>query len=264
MITSLQNPWVKHVANLQQRKVRNAAKEFVVEGWRSVSEALTRGAQIKQAFVTPEPFPAGGAALLASLRQKGISLEEVELRVMEKMSATEAPQGILALVAQPEFSWADVSRTANDVLLIIDGVQDPGNLGTILRTALATGVQTVCCTRGTVDLFNPKVLRSTMGAVFSLVLLQELNMEEILNFLQEKGYTLLVADVRGEPLYRSGPWPLPLALVVGNEGAGPAQIFKEKADRTIAIPMHQQVESLNVAVAAGIVLYEIVRQRDFL
>lgn len=103
-----------------------------------------------------------------------------------------------------------------------------------------------------------------MGAVFSLVLLQELNMEEILNFLQEKGYTLLVADVRGEPLYRSGPWPLPLALVVGNEGAGPAQIFKEKADRTIAIPMHQQVESLNVAVAAGIVLYEIVRQRDFL
>ncbi len=264
MITSLQNQWVKHVSQLQQRKARNVTKAFVIEGWRFVSEALARGAQIKQAFFTPEYVREQGDALLANLRLTGTPVEEVDRRVMEKMSATEAPQGILAVVAQPEFSWADVRCTPDAVLLIIDGIQDPGNLGTILRTALAAGVQAVCTTRGTVDLYNPKVLRSTMGAIFSLVLLPDLRAEEILDFLREKDCSLVVADVQGEPLYRSGPLSLPLALVVGNEGSGPTLIFKQEANRWVTIPMQQQVESLNAAMAVGIILYEVVRQRDFL
>lgn len=292
MINSPHNQWVKHVVSLQQRKGRNEAREFVIEGWRFVAEALARGAHIRQVFLSagsaPEPTPGstrvpmsgvplgsmsgsargslreGGAGLLARIRRAGIPIEEVDERVMAKMSATESPQGILAVVGQPQFTWADVNLGPDEVLLIIDGVQDPGNLGTILRTALAAGVRTVCCTKGTVDVYNPKVLRSTMGAVFSLVVLPDLSAEEILAFLHRHGFSLVVADVEGEPIFRQGVLKPPLALVVGNEGSGPSRLFKQEADSRVTIPMKQHVESLNAAMAAGIILYEVVRQRDFL
>lgn len=264
MITSLQNPLVKHIVSLQQRKARDEAGVFFVEGWRFVGEALARGAQVKQVLFCPELSRPEGEILLKRFHQKGIPVEEVDERVFRKMSSTEEPQGILALIQKPGFSWADVKIAAKDVLLIIDGVQDPGNLGTILRTALAAGVNTVLLTKGTVDLYNPKVLRSTMGAIFSTLFLQNLEPEEVLAFCAKHKLPVALGDIAGETIYHMDRLPLPMALVVGNEGNGPSPQFRNSAQYIFTLPMLFGVESLNVATATGIMLYEIVRQRDFL
>lgn len=263
MIESLNNEQVKHVVSLQKRRARVKANEFVVEGWRFVEEAVNRRAPITKVFVCLERESPEWQALLKSLRELNIPVEEVNERVLRKMCLTEEPQGILAVVRQMKYSWTDVHIDRQTVLLILDGIQDPGNLGTILRTALASGVRYVCLTPGTVDLYNPKVLRSTMGALFSLVLLPDQQPEDILGFCQERGLSVFMGDIQGSPMYRT-IFQGPLALVVGNEGKGPSLSFRSTDVQRVTIPMAQDVESLNVAMATGILLYEIVRQRDFL
>ena len=264
MIESLQNEQVKYVASLHRRKAREEAQLFVVEGWRFVEEAIFRNAPIKKVYVCLEREPVEWQSLFNRLRDRDIPFEEVDLRVLHKMSATEEPQGILAVVRQMNHSWSEVTIDQQTLLLIIDGIQDPGNLGTILRTALAVGVRYVCMTPGTVDVYNPKVLRSTMGALFSLVLLPSRYPEDILKFCHRKGLSVFMGDIEGESIYHTLFSEGPLALVVGNEGKGPSISFKTEGVQRVTIPMAQNVESLNVAMATGILLYEMVRQRGFL
>ncbi|AET65873.1 rRNA methylase [Desulfosporosinus orientis DSM 765] len=264
MIESLQNEQVKYVASLQRRKAREEAQLFVIEGWRFVEEGVHRNAAIKKVFVCLERNPIEWQTLRVMLKERDIPFEEVDARVFRKMSATEEPQGVLAVVRQTTFSWSDIHIKQGTVVLILDGLQDPGNLGTILRTALAAGVRQVFLTPGTVDLYNPKVLRSTMGAVFSLVVLTGQPPKEILTFCQERGLRVLMGDVQGASIYETKLANEPLALVVGNEGQGPSQSFREANIQRVTIPMAHEVESLNAAMATGILLYEIVRQRGFL
>lgn len=264
MLTSLQNPLVKHVYSLQRRKEREESGEFVVEGRRFVEEAIKRGAKVSQIFYCPELARQEWQDIFVKAREQGILIEKVDQRVLRKMSSTEQPQGILAVVKQPDFTWEDIEAGPKTVLLIVDGVQDPGNLGTILRTALAAGIRQVCLTVGTVDLYNSKVLRSTMGAIFSLAVLKERQQAEIIKYCQEHSLELAMADTKGELIYKPGVLQLPLALVIGNEGNGPSEEFAQYIKRRVTIPMNYEVESLNAAMATGILLYEIVRQRDFL
>jgi len=264
MIESLQNEQVKYVVSLQRHKAREASQLFVVEGWRFVEEAVRRKAPIKKVFICQERETSEWQFLRKTLCEQSIPFEEVNERVLRKMSATEEPQGILAVVHQTNNSWTDLQIDRHSVLLILDGIQDPGNLGTILRTALASGVRYVCLTPGTVDLYNPKVLRSTMGALFSLVILPSKQPEGILEFCRERGLSIFMGDVQGNSVYHTILPDSPLALVVGNEGKGPSPVFRSADVKRITIPMAQDVESLNVAIATGILLYEIVRQRDFL
>lgn len=264
MIESIYNEQVKYVVSLQRRKVREQTKSFVIEGWRFVKEAAERKAPIEKIYVCPERESLEWQPLAKHLQERNISFEEVDKRVLRKMTATEEPQGILAVVRQTDYSWSDLRINAQTVLLIIDGLQDPGNLGTILRTALASGVRYVCLTPGTVDIYNSKVLRSTMGAVFPLVLLPNQRPDNILTFCREQGLSILTGDTQGQAIYETALTEGPYALVVGNEGKGPSPAFRGANVRQITIPMLQNVESLNVAVATGIMLYEIVRQRDFL
>ena len=264
MISSLQNDQVKYVVSLQRHKAREEAQLFVVEGWRFVEEAVRRNAPIKKVFFCEERVNLEWHSLRKRLCERGIPFEEVDQRVLRKMSATEEPQGILAVVHQTTYTWSDLQIDGNSVLLILDGIKDPGNLGTILRTALASGVRYVCLTPGTVDLYNPKVLRSTMGAIFSLVLLSGYEPEDILDFCRHRGIRVFTGDIRGNSVYHTKLAEGPLALVVGNEGNGPSPSFKNSDVQCVTIPMSQDVESLNVAIATGILLYEIVRQRDFL
>lgn len=264
MIESLQNEQVKYVASLQKRKAREEAQLYVIEGWRFVEEGVRRNAAIKKVYVCLEREPMEWQPLRSRLRERNIPFEEVDARVFRKMSATEEPQGILAVVRQKNYSWSDLDIKPETIVLILDGLQDPGNLGTILRTALAAGVRYVCLTSGTVDLYNPKVLRSTMGAVFSLVVLTGQRPEDILDFCKKRGLSVLVGDIQGTSIYETNLSDGPLALVVGNEGQGPSTLFREGNIERITIPMAHEVESLNAAMAAGIILYEIVRQRGFL
>lgn len=252
------------MASLQRRKARDESHLFVIEGWRFVEEAVHRNASIKKVYVCPERESLEWQPLLKRLQERNISFEEVDERVLRKMSATQEPQGILAVVSQMNYSWSDLRIDSQTVLLILDGLQDPGNLGTILRTALASGVRYVCLTPGTVDIYNPKVLRSTMGAIFSLIILPDQQPNDILTFCRDRGLSVLMGDIRGRSLFHMTLTEGPYALVAGNEGNGPSPAFRGANVRRINIPMVQDVESLNVAVATGIMLYEIVRQRDSL
>lgn len=263
MIESLQNEQVKYVVSLQRTKTRKEARLFVVEGWRFVWEALRRKAAIKKVMVCLESEHPQWQSFREELTEREIPMEEVSQRVFRKMSATKEPQGILALVRQESHTWADLKIEGDTVLLVVDGIQDPGNLGAILRTALASGVKYVCLTAGTVDLYNAKVLRSTMGAIFSLVVLPDQQPETILEFCRDRGVRILTGDIQGGSLLEAELADGPLALVVGNEGSGLSAPFRSATVCRLRIPMAQGVESLNVSIAAGILLYEIRRQRYF-
>ena len=259
MLTSLQNDQVKYVVNLHKRKFREETGEFLIEGWRFVEEGIRRGAKITKVYVCPERQTEIWSGLAETLVQKKVPIIEVDEKVLRKMSDTENPQGVLAIVSQPRWTWKDLKVHSNQILLVLDGVQDPGNCGTILRTALAAGIHQICLTEGTVDLYNLKVLRSTMGAIFSLKMIPNCQPEEIITFCKKNGVQVVTGDIDGENLYQA-KLPLPLALVVGNEGNGPSAPFRSSKVSRVTIPMNKEVESLNVAMATGIILYEIVRR----
>ncbi|MDA8227487.1 MAG: RNA methyltransferase [Desulfitobacterium hafniense] len=264
MITSLQNEQVKYVVSLQRSKAREEAKEFIIEGTHLLEEALNRGATISKVYFCPGKSNDELVRLRHRVSGAGTLIEEVDEKVLHKMATTEEPQGVVATVKLPQFTWSDLKIDSKTVLLILDGIQDPGNLGAILRTALAAGTTQVCLTSGTVDPYNPKVLRSTMGAVFGMTLLRNQKPEVVLDYCHTNSLQILTGDKNGENVFLNESLKLPLALVVGNEGSGPSPIFRNSKALRITIPMANKVESLNVAMATGILLYEIARRRDFL
>ncbi len=274
MIVSLQNEQVKHVVSLHDKKGRKEYREFLVEGKRFVQEAILRQAQLKKIYYTAQDaameksdlqqsLSIGG--LVTEIRALGIEAEEVSEAVMRKMSATEEPQGILGIIRKTEFDWQDILIEKDTILLVVDGIQDPGNLGTILRTALAADVKQIILTKKTVDLYNPKVLRSSMGSVFSEVILADKTPEEIAIFCRQKECSMVVSTMGGTSIFKTNiREDYPLALIMGNEATGPSAFFMEKAAKHYSIPMFNNVESLNASMAAGIFLYEMRRQGQFL
>jgi TrmH family RNA methyltransferase len=177
---------------------------------------------------------------------------------LDALADTEQPQGIVAVVEPRAWSLDDVATPAGSVVLVLDAVQDPGNVGTMLRTALALGATGTVALKGTADLNNPKVLRGSMGAAFRLPAVVT-DADALIAWVRARGVELVVAAVDGEPIGRVRRGGTPLALVVGNEGAGVSPALGAAASRRIAIPLAATVESLNVAVAAGILLYEVTR-----
>jgi len=276
----LQNEQVKHIVSLHQSKGRRESREYLIEGKRFVNEAFLRKAAIIKIFYCssndsswqetnnasgPEATSPGVRKLVRQAVDLGIPVEEVSENVMKKMSATEEPQGILALLARRDYSWTDLEINSNTILLIVDGLQDPGNLGTVLRTALAADVRQIILTKGTVDLYNPKVLRSSMGAIFSQTIITESEPEEIVKFCSVQKIGLAVSAMEGKSIYDSQTSVnYPLALVIGNEAFGCSEYLAKNAEQKYSIPMFNNVESLNAAMAAGIFLYELRRQVQFL
>lgn len=264
LLTSLQNPQVKHLVALKSRKEREAAGEFIIEGRRFVEEALHRNAPLKQIYYCRELFNGQEWERLEPvIYAMAVPVQEIDERVCRKICGTENPQGILAVVTKPQVSWADMQPRRSRVLLIVDGVQDPGNLGTILRTALAAGVTQIGLTEGTVDPYNPKVLRSTMGGIFSLTVLTDVQPEEVVAYCRSNQLSLVTADAKGESYTTLRQLSGPVALIMGNEGSGPSQYLRENAEVLVQIPMSNEVESLNVSIAAAILLFEIARRHSF-
>jgi TrmH family RNA methyltransferase len=265
MITSLQNEQVKHVVALHRGKGRKEYGQYLIEGRRFVKEAFLRKTKILKLFYCFNPEESDLANLVKQANIMGIPVEEVTDIVLKKMSATQEPQGILAILEKKNADWENIITGKNTILLVINGIQDPGNLGTILRTALAVDVSQIILTEGTVDLYNPKVLRSTMGTIFSQKILIDKAPQEIVNFCRVNNYTLAIATMEGNSIFKEGTSAnYPLALVIGNEAFGPSEYFLNKAEEKYSLPMFNNVESLNVAMATGIFLYELRRQMHFL
>ncbi len=238
--------------------MRQSEGVFVVEGVRLVEEALRAGWQPSLVLYTPD-LSQRGLEIIRSLSPSIV--EEVSPAVMRSASDTQTPQGILAVMAQRTLPLP----AALDFVLVLDAVRDPGNLGTILRTAAAAGVQAVFLAPGCVDPFSPKVLRSAMGAHFCLPLLV-LDWTEIEALLKlgeaRPGVKIYLSDAEGSLPYTQADFRSPAALIVGGEAEGAGAEAQRMAERRIHIPMAPGVESLNAAIAAAILMFEVVRQRN--
>ncbi len=252
VIQSEQNQWLKRCKALQQKKYRQQYGEFVAEGLRFVEEALEN--QAARVILLDEKQ----SSFLEQLHIGEVPVYLVKEGLLAKALNTVNPQGIAAIAMQKQWEWQDVAEMRQ--IVVIDGVQDPGNLGTIMRTALASDTQAMICLKGTVDLYNDKTLRSTMGAVFRLPVYHIDDVNAMQEDLHRWGFKMAVADIRAEQYHYQMQFPEKTALVVSNEANGP-QLIKE-GDIMVKIPLYQQAESLNVAVAAGILLYAIRTGRE--
>jgi TrmH family RNA methyltransferase len=249
------------IRDLGRRRGRERRGLALAEGVRLVEEALAAGIRLRGAAVSPalEGTPRG-KALKGALTERGVRLVEVTPAELDALADTEHPQGLVAVVEPPVWSLSDVPVERGAVALVLDAVQDPGNVGAILRTALGLDAAGVVALKGTAELTNPKVLRGSMGAAFRLPAVST-DAGELLVWARERGVELWVAAADGQPAGPQGPRSTrpPLALVLGNEGAGVGAALDAAARRRVAIPLARGVESLNVAVAAGILLHEVTR-----
>jgi TrmH family RNA methyltransferase len=242
--------------DLKRRKSRERHSLFVAEGVRSVEELLQSELVVKGVLTAPQLDGAPrGSALRALINERRIETANVNDAEFRSAAETESPQGVIAIAEIPAHSFAGLHGRTSMRVLVLDSVQDPGNVGTILRTAAALGATATVALPGTVDLWNAKVVRSAMGASFHHVAFHS-DAEEFFAFLEAEGVALWGADVAGVPVGSVMP-PATLALAVGNEGAGLSSTVRARAERLVSLPISGAVESLNVSVAAGILLYEL-------
>jgi len=261
MITSGSNNRVKQIVQWQKvSRERNQAGVFLAEGFKMFEEAPTES--------VAEVYVAEGALerllALPVLKEKldCIGYETVADSVFAKMSDTRTPQGILLVVRQPFYTLEQMADVPSPLLVLVEGLQDPGNLGTIIRTGEGAGVTGVILNKDTVDIFNPKTIRATMGSVFRVPFLYAANLGETIQRLHGRGIQTYAAHLEGKRYYDGVSYRQGTAFLIGNEGRGLSRETAELAGEYVKIPMEGQVESLNAAVAASLLMYEAHRQRQ--
>ncbi len=268
MITSTSNQRVKELLQLQKKsRVRSKEGVFIAEGIRMVRETpLNRLEKLyfSESFsrkhgntVLTEIF---GADAASDSRIKG-KVEIVSDTVFAYVSDTKTPQGVLAVVRQMEYELSDMTGCQSPHLLILDNLQDPGNLGTIFRTAEAAGVTGIVMSRDCADIYNPKTIRSTMGALYRMPFLYMEDLIQTIEELKQQKICIYAAHLEGKNTYDKEDYSQGTAFLIGNEGNGLRKEVADCADTWIRIPMAGQVESLNAAVAATVLMFEVSRQR---
>ncbi|TGK46938.1 RNA methyltransferase [Leptospira bouyouniensis] len=269
-ITSFSNPKVKWVAGLKEKRNRDEEKKFFIEGYREIKKALTGNQSspipclpisITSLFISPECFLGENEeSLIESIR---CPVFELPRKIFEKISYRDRPDGLIAVADTPsaEVPWKKIQSIDTNPILIIEGVEKPGNLGTILRTAEGAGVGLVIVTDPRIDLFNPNVVRASTGTIFTLpVYIGDLT--EVLIELQKQGYKGYAVTPEGKTLYTSVNLKEKSVFLFGSEQYGLSPLAKELADTTLYLPMLGEADSLNLAMSCGIVLYESIRQRS--
>lgn len=254
LITSTSNTQVKQLVQLQKKaKERTAQDVFVVEGMKMYQEVPRE--RLLHTYVS-ESLYNKNKALFSGNRQVTVLAD----RVFEYVSDTKTPQGVLCLVRQYHYVLADLIR-GQALVMVLENLQDPGNLGTIMRTAEGAGVTGVLMSSGCVDLYNPKVIRSTMGSIYRMPFYYTEDLKGSLLWLKERGVTLYAAHLKGEDSYDRQDYNGASGFLIGNESKGLSDETADLADVYVKIPMCGRVESLNAAVASSILMYEANRQR---
>ncbi len=242
--------------DLQRRKGRERRSLFLAEGARAVEELIGSSIPVRGVLVTPQFLASTrGAALRELSADRRITLEQVGERDLASAAGTDTPQGVVAVAETPEYRLSSIPVAGVARIVVLDSIQDPGNAGTIVRSAAALGAKGVVALPGTVDLWNPKVVRGAMGAHFRYPLVHA-TQAELFDYLAAESVTLWGAAADGDAI-GSAQAPERLAVALGNEGGGLTAAVRERCDALISIPIEPAVESLNVAVAAGIILYEL-------
>ncbi len=256
VITSKENNLIKHICKLREKKYRDEYCEFIIEGVKLLKEALNEKVTIKNIIISEE-----------AIKQKTIEKEllkkidyiQVPESIFKLISNVENPQGILAVIKKN--SNSDIIDEKSDFILALDDIQDPGNLGTIIRTADSINLKQIIVSKGTADAYNPKVIRSTMGAIYRVKIIETENLLETLKNLQKKKYKIVVTSLDAKKTIFNTNLNKSV-IVIGNESNGVSKKIIDIADEKTIIPMEGKTESLNASVATGIILYEYIRQKN--
>ena len=257
MITSTQNPRIKHLLLLQQKSAqRRADGLFVVEGQREVEHCLAAGYKLRTLFVCEEISP-----LPQHLSGVGGQIVPVAPNVYERIAYRGGTEGIVAVVEERRLGLRDLKLSASPLIVVLESVEKPGNLGAVLRSADAAGADAVIVCDPLTDLYNPNLIRSAVGALFTVPCVA-CSTEECIAFFKEKGIRILTAQLQDSRLYYDTPMAEATAIVMGTEATGLTDQWRKAADAHIRIPMLGRLDSLNVSVSAAILLFEAVRQRQ--
>lgn len=253
LITSKKNEIIKNLKFLLKKKHRNESKKFIIEGHRFIKQAIESKAELESIFCTND-FIQKNYNWIENLENQNMNFFEVSDEILKEISETQTSQGIIAVANQIKFE----ELKKENFILVLDRIQDPGNLGTIIRTADAVGVDKILCLKGCVDLYNPKVLRSTMGSIFNIPIIQEVNIEMLLD-LKKEGFKILTSYLDTKNLMGEVSYTKKTVLVIGNEANGVDSKIVEISDELIKIPILGRAESLNASIAAAILMYDIKR-----
>jgi len=261
-ITSAKNPQIKNVLDLRERKTRDKTGLMIVEGTREIMQAREAGVKFREAFFCQELIHHDEARGLAGfLKKENIGLYETSEEIFAKISFGERMEGILAVCEKPRVAFSDIKISQTPFLVVVEGVEKPGNLGAILRTADAAGVDGVILTDGITDVANPNVVRSSLGTVFSVKVVEGTN-TETLNFLKKSHIKICAAFPAAKEIYTDVPLDASLAVILGSEQKGLSDFWKANADLKVKIPMYGHADSLNVSATAAVLVYEARRQRN--
>lgn len=256
MITSTSNQQVKRLLQLQKKsKVRNEEKVFVVEGLRMFAEVPKKS--VERVYISETLYN----KKKQELNLQDFPYEILSDNVFERVSDTQTPQGILCVVKQPEYNLQELLKKENPHFVVLDNLQDPGNLGTIVRTAEGAGVDAVLMSKDCVDIYNPKTIRSTMGSIYRVPFIYIEDIPNLLDVFKQNGIQSYAAHLDGENAYDQENYKTGTAILIGNEGNGLREEVWKNADILVRIPMCGQVESLNAAIAASVLMFEVFRQR---
>ena len=257
-ITSKDNELIKHIRKLKDKKYRDESNEYVVEGVKLVEEAVKENAKIKQIIVcedTTRTYEIPTHIMLEIAKYECIYVSDKIFNIITQVTN---PQGIMAII-EKNAQDAQIDYT-QDIIVALDDVQDPGNLGTILRTVDSIGLNQIIVSKGTADAFNSKVVRSTMGAIFRIKIIEVEDLAQAIKEMRKHHFKLMVTSLQTENSIYDIDFNKKI-IVIGNEANGVSKEIQDMADEKAKIPMLGRTESLNASVAAGVVMYEYVRQK---
>ncbi|SCY80262.1 RNA methyltransferase, TrmH family [Alkaliphilus peptidifermentans DSM 18978] len=261
VITSEQNPIIKHIKGLKLKKNRIKYNSYLVEGVRIIDEAIRHQAQMERVVFCSSLVNVEGGRKLLMQAQKKYTVNEITPELMKKLSDTENPQGIIAVAQNQNNSLEAININHQATIVILDRIQDPGNLGTIIRTAEAAGTDGIILTKGSVDPYNSKTIRGTMGALFHIPVIICNDNDEWIEFIKKYKFKLFASHLETNQSYDDIEYPEKTAIIIGNEANGIDEKLLKIADEAIKIPIYGKIESLNASVAAGLLMYKAVEKR---
>lgn len=259
-ITSVQNPFIKSIIQLQEKaKARKQSGLFIIEGRREIQLAIKGGYQIEQLLFLPEMIAKEELLLIS---KNAVELIEISKEVYQKIAYRDTTEGVIAVAHAKSFLLSDLQLSENPLILVVESIEKPGNLGAMLRTADAAHIDAVLVADPKTDLYNPNMVRSSVGCLFTNQIAVGTT-DEIIDFLEANSISFYSATLQNSTSYHTQDYTQPTALVVGTEATGLTQKWRDRATQNIIIPMQGEIDSMNVSVAAAILLFEAKRQREF-
>ncbi len=257
VISSKENELIKHIKKLKDKKERDLSNEYLIEGVKLIKEAIQEKAKIKQIIVCDECEKLEAIPQELTYEIAKYDCIYVTKKIYNYITEVKTPQGILAIIEkQGNEKNIDYNQ---DIIIALDGIQDPGNLGTILRTVDSVGLTQILVSKDTADCYNPKVVRSTMGAIFRVKVIECENLEDTLKEIKKHKFSIITTSLQTQNSIYDIKYKKDV-IVIGNEANGVSENIQKLADKKLKIPMLGKTESLNASVATGIILYEYVRQ----